>query len=315
MGPESFVVQVDDGNGGTDTITVNVTVNARNDAPINTVPGAQTVDEDTDLVFSSGTGNAIAIADIDVDETAVPNNTVQVSLTVSHGTLTLHQVTGLTFSVGDGNADATMTFRGRLTYLNPALDGVRYRGDTDYSGPDPLTITTSDLGNTGAGGILTDTDVVPITVTGVNDAPAVGSVTAAGVGDADTGETAYDFTVAFTDDSEVDVTTLDNSDIYITTPVAGTIAASFLSVDTPGNGTPRTATYRIVPPGGSWDVMDNGTYTIGIYGSQVGDDDAVMVAANANIGIFSVSLETTAPTVTDVTSSNGTGVTARARGS
>ena len=61
-GAESFVVQVDDGLGGTDTITVNVTVNARNDGPINTVPGAQTVDEDTDLVFSSGTGNAISVA-------------------------------------------------------------------------------------------------------------------------------------------------------------------------------------------------------------------------------------------------------------
>ena len=48
-GAESFVVQVDDGLGGTDTITVNVTVNARNDGPINTVPGAQVVDEDTNL--------------------------------------------------------------------------------------------------------------------------------------------------------------------------------------------------------------------------------------------------------------------------
>ena len=84
-GAESFVVQVDDGLGGTDTITVNVTVNARNDGPINTVPGAQMVDEDTNLVFSSGTGNAIAMADVDVDETTIPNNTLQVTLTVNHG--------------------------------------------------------------------------------------------------------------------------------------------------------------------------------------------------------------------------------------
>ncbi|NNL69021.1 MAG: cadherin-like domain-containing protein, partial [Acidimicrobiia bacterium] len=40
-GPDSFVVQVSDGNGGTDTITVNVTVEAVNDPPTVTSPGAQ----------------------------------------------------------------------------------------------------------------------------------------------------------------------------------------------------------------------------------------------------------------------------------
>ena len=33
-GSDSFVVQVSDGNGGTDTITVNVTIEAVNDAPM-----------------------------------------------------------------------------------------------------------------------------------------------------------------------------------------------------------------------------------------------------------------------------------------
>ncbi len=36
-GSDSFVVQVDDGNGGSDTITVNVTINPRNDVPNNTM--------------------------------------------------------------------------------------------------------------------------------------------------------------------------------------------------------------------------------------------------------------------------------------
>ncbi|NNF09008.1 MAG: cadherin-like domain-containing protein [Acidimicrobiia bacterium] len=38
-GPDSFVVQVADGNGGTDTITVNVTINAVNDPPVVTPAG------------------------------------------------------------------------------------------------------------------------------------------------------------------------------------------------------------------------------------------------------------------------------------
>ncbi len=200
-----------------------------------------------------------------------------------------------------------MTFYASPDNLINALNGLAYTPAADYAGDDTLTVLTSDRGYTGAGGALTDTDAVPITVSGVNDAPAVGGVAAAGVVDADTGETAYDFTVTFTDDAAINVATLDSSDVYVTTPGAATIAAAFVSVDAAGNGTPRTATYRIVPPGGSWDVTDNGTYTIGIYASQVGDEEAATVAASANIGTFVVALETTAPAVLDVTSNTANG--------
>ncbi len=45
-GSDSFVVQVSDGNGETDTITVNVTITPVNDGPTYTQGGNQTVDED-----------------------------------------------------------------------------------------------------------------------------------------------------------------------------------------------------------------------------------------------------------------------------
>jgi VCBS repeat-containing protein len=41
-GSDSFVVQVSDGHGGTDTVSVNVTVQAVNDPPVLTNPGTQT---------------------------------------------------------------------------------------------------------------------------------------------------------------------------------------------------------------------------------------------------------------------------------
>ncbi|MHC4992674.1 MAG: DUF4347 domain-containing protein, partial [Planctomycetota bacterium] len=47
-----------------------------NDAPVNTVPGPQSILQDTSLIFSSGSGNAISISDVDAGF-----NDIQVTLT------------------------------------------------------------------------------------------------------------------------------------------------------------------------------------------------------------------------------------------
>ena len=70
-GPDSFGVQVSDGHAGVDTILVNVTIDAYNDAPVNVVPGGQTTAEDTAIVFS-GT-KLISVSDPDVAETGGAN--------------------------------------------------------------------------------------------------------------------------------------------------------------------------------------------------------------------------------------------------
>ncbi|NCX17093.1 MAG: tandem-95 repeat protein, partial [Actinobacteria bacterium] len=136
---------------------------AVNDAPVNTVPSSQTTNEDTSLVFSSGNSNQIQISDVDDG-----GSTMQVALSVSHGTLTLVGVTGLSFSVGS-NGSASMTFTGTKSAINTALATLTYAPTANYNGSDTLTITTSDLGHTGSGGTLTDTDTVAITVTAVDD--------------------------------------------------------------------------------------------------------------------------------------------------
>ncbi len=54
-----------------------------------------------------------------------------------------------------------------------------YAGNAQYFGPDTLSITTNDLGNTGTGGALTDSDTLAITVNAVNDAPVITATVAA----------------------------------------------------------------------------------------------------------------------------------------
>ena len=94
-------------------------------------------------------------------------------LDVANGTLTLSTTAGLTFVDGTTNGTASVHVTGTLAAVNAALNGMTYRGAPNFNGPDTLQVTTDDLGNTGAGGALTDTDTVAITVTPVNDAPVL----------------------------------------------------------------------------------------------------------------------------------------------
>ena len=153
------------GSGGalTDSDSVAITVNAVNDAPVNTVPAAQTMSEDGTLTFSAANGNAISIADVDAG-----SSNVQVTLTATNGVLTLAGTAGLTVS---GNGTGTVTVTGSQANINTALNGLLFAPTGNFNGAANITVATSDLGNTGSGGALTDSDSVAITVNAVNDAP------------------------------------------------------------------------------------------------------------------------------------------------
>jgi hypothetical protein len=138
-----------------------------NQAPVNAVPGSQSVLEDNTLTFSGGGGNQISISDTDAG-----NNTVQVSLNSTGGVMSLSGIGGLSLSGGDGAGDPAMTFQGSITDINNALNGLTYSPAADANGPASISITTNDLGNTGTGGAQSDSDTVTINVTAVNDVPS-----------------------------------------------------------------------------------------------------------------------------------------------
>lgn len=158
----------DGGNTGTggalsDSRNVTLTVTAVNDAPVNTVPSAQSMNQNATLVFSTGNTNLISVGDVDAG-----GGSLQVTLTATHGTLTLSGASGLSFTTGTGTADATMMFTGTLSAINTALSGMTFTPTTGYNGPASVQITTNDQGNTGTGGAKSDTDSVAITVNPIN---------------------------------------------------------------------------------------------------------------------------------------------------
>jgi VCBS repeat-containing protein len=131
----------------TDTDTIAITVNAVNDAPVNTVPGAQSVAEDTALPISG-----VSVADVD-------SSALTTTLNVSSGTLTVIAGAGVS-----GNGTPTVTIAGTAAQINAALAGLTYTGNLNFNGADTLTVVTSD-------GTASDADTIAITVNAVNDAP------------------------------------------------------------------------------------------------------------------------------------------------
>ncbi len=81
--------------------------------------------------------------------------------------MTLGSTAGLSFTTGDGTADASMVIQGTVAAINAALDGLSFAPNTNFNGTATITLQTEDLGNTGSGGNLTDTDVLSIQVGGL----------------------------------------------------------------------------------------------------------------------------------------------------
>ncbi|NET86751.1 MAG: DUF4347 domain-containing protein [Kamptonema sp. SIO1D9] len=164
-GVDSFTYQVDDGNGNTDTATVNVIVEEANQPPEILAPEVVEIDEDTEggIVF---TGNDLTISITDPD---VLDDAIGVELVATDGSLSLGDPSGLIFFNGDDTSNLLLT--GTLDAINSALDGLTFTPFADFAGETTIEIFANDFGNNGAGGPLTDNEVIEITVNPINDAP------------------------------------------------------------------------------------------------------------------------------------------------
>ena len=114
-----------------------------NDAPVNSLPGFQQGLEDTPLAIGG-----ISVSDVDAErDPDINDRAIQVTLSVTHGTLSLTgATTGVTVS---GSGPRELVLVGRIADINAALAGLSYLGDQDFNGNDFLTVLTNDLGNYG----------------------------------------------------------------------------------------------------------------------------------------------------------------------
>jgi hypothetical protein len=140
---------LDDGTATSTVATAIIGVAAINDAPVHTLPAAQSVDANHTLAIAG-----LAIADPDAGA-----GMLTTMLKVAHGALTVG-----TDAAVSGNGTGAVTLTGTLGAINAALAGLSYAPAHNFFGADTLSVTTNDGGNTGDGGALADTDQLAITV-------------------------------------------------------------------------------------------------------------------------------------------------------
>lgn len=225
-GTDTFSYTVSDGKGGSNTYLVTITVSPVNDSPSLSVPGPLSVNEDTDL----------AVTGISLDDPDAASGTMTVTLSVTHGTINVSDIVSGGLASGNiaGNGSGSVTLTGTLAQINATLagtNGVVYRGNLDFNGSDPLTITANDGGNTGSGGPKTDTHVVAITVDPVNDAPVNTLPTSLSVNeDTDLPISALSISDVDAGSSNMSVTlSVSNGTITVTSGVSGGLAANGIS--------------------------------------------------------------------------------------
>ena len=125
------------------------------------------MNEDGILAFGAGTGNAIRVADPDAAD-----GDVIVTLAIADGAIALSQTDDLAVT---GNGGATVILTGTIAAINAALDGLSYAPPANAHGPRLLGVTTTDVGHSGAGGAMADSDMVDIGVAPIDDTPVAQS--------------------------------------------------------------------------------------------------------------------------------------------
>lgn len=235
----------------------------QNDAPVNTLPASAAGAEDTTLAIGG-----LSIADVDV-----ATGTLDVTLTVLHGALSLSSTpAGVTVS---GSGTATLQLSGTLSALNQALANLLYLGNPNFNGSDTLTVRTVDRGGAGdadGDGIpnenpqdaLADQDTLGLVVAPVNDNPAAAADSAAAVEAGGTNNSAGGIDPrgnVLDNDTDVDIAT--NADVLSVISVA---LAGSSPMTVPGGGdvtvVGRYGVLIIGATGGYEYVVDNGNATV-----------------------------------------------------
>ncbi|HEV8605071.1 MAG TPA: M12 family metallo-peptidase [Tepidisphaeraceae bacterium] len=192
---------------------------------------------------------------------------------------------------GPNSFSQTATFVGANQFTNGSPLIATYRlnapgglWDALDSGTYTISTRTGQIADTTGNGVAAiSLGTFPVNIPDVL-APTASLTTASNL---TSNSTNYTFTITYSDNVAINLSTLDSSDILITGPNGFSASATYVGANILTNGSPRIATYRIAGPGGAWDLFDNGAYSISLNNNQVADTTANFVPGES-LGSFTV---------------------------
>ncbi len=190
-------------------------------------------------------------------------------------------------SVNTPNVNILFSTDGGLTYPTTLATDVPNDGSHMITVPNVDT-TQARILVEGAGNIFFDISNANFRViaTDVSPPTAVGTAPDITTG----GATSYTLSVTYTDNVAVDASDIgEGADIEVVAPDSSVLPASFVSRSTDLDTSPINATFTINAPGGTWNSLDNGVYTIRTLAGSVSDTSNNLIGAG-NIGSFTVNV-------------------------
>ncbi len=199
------------------------------------------------------------------------------------------------YSPGEGYGGVTITAK-RLS------DNATFSTTTFSTGGYSLKLSAGTYAISGGGGALGAlADYGSVTVgtenikkdflpgTGVSATPPSAHASFANVFKG--GSNSYTFTVIYSDQTAINLSTIDSLDVVISDTKGWTTTAALLKTDATGNAATIKATYNIKPPGNWWDPSDLGTYTVSLNANAVRNTGGAAVAAKT-LGTFRANVPT-----------------------
>ena len=324
-GSYAVILMVIDDDGACEVNTAYITVN--NVAPTADAGGPYTVDQGhtitLDAFGSTDPGNDIVLYEWDLDNDGLYDDATGSTASFSNATCGTYPI-GLKVTDEDGATSTDSTF----TTVNNAIPTANAGGPYTIAEGETVTLDASgstdlsqeivsyewDLDGDGqyddASGITTEygqnvsgnytvsvkviasdgdwdiasatvvvTPVVPEVLLDVNPVVAGSDVT---------------FSVTYSDNFAISTATIGDGDFRVTGPNGYGSYATLIDVDNHVDGTPRTATYRVISPNELWTKHDNGTYQIVMVANQVSDTAGNYVAAGV-LGSFEINVSNLSP--------------------
>ena len=148
-----------DGNSWSANALTQITVTSVNDGPTLTAPTQYTAPFAGTIRLGTAAASSITVSDPDAG-----TSFISADVTVSSGTISLSNQSGISIASGNASGDTRLVFVGEIADVQNALNNIDYSATPGFAGNDLLVIVIDDLGSNGTGGAHTARSDIQITV-------------------------------------------------------------------------------------------------------------------------------------------------------